>query len=311
MLDAHFPNITNTLLVRDFRVAAFDSRWFVDTHSHKLYELLFCWEGDVTEWVNNEEIRFQSGDVLLLRPGERHRTFNHSMNNFSFIAIHFDLDDAELRPLLNRSRVGYIRKSELGDSRLLSYVHYFESLVQSALVQNRYRREAEQLSIDLSAADKLALQGYILLAISEVVKRFESLDHYAQNEYAASASHFEIEMANKIATLIENNVYSAISVNEIASRIGWSRSQCTKIFKKVYGQSPRQYLSAIKLKKAKELLLESELSVDKIAEILGFSSISHFSRQFKRWAGFPPNRYRPKQSLGNAALATNGQKTGT
>jgi AraC family transcriptional regulator len=65
---------------------------------------------------------------------------------------------------------------------------------------------------------------------------------------------------------------------------------------KIYSMSPRRYLSEYKLKKAKELLLHTNLSIEEIAEQLYFSSSFHFSKQFRRWTGVSPTHFRPKHS---------------
>ncbi|MDQ6421853.1 helix-turn-helix transcriptional regulator [Paenibacillus sp. LHD-117] len=64
------------------------------------------------------------------------------------------------------------------------------------------------------------------------------------------------------------------------------------MFTKVYGLSPCQYLTRRKWSKAKELLAGSNLTVYAIAEQLGFRSVNHFSRQFRRWMGMSPMQYR-------------------
>jgi len=101
-------------------------------------------------------------------------------------------------------------------------------------------------------------------------------------------------------------MYTDIKIEEIANHLNLSRSQCYKVFTKVYGMSPRQYLTQLTLNQAKRHLLDNELTIEEIAEKLGFSSISHFSRQFKRWTGVSPSQYRPRIHLN----PTNGNWTG-
>nr|WP_059046793.1 AraC family transcriptional regulator [Paenibacillus rubinfantis] len=84
------------------------------------------------------------------------------------------------------------------------------------------------------------------------------------------------------------------TVAAVTAGLGYSASSCNRIFRSVYGMSPRQYLSALKLKKAKLLLMEPELSVEAVSMRLGYKDIAHFSRQFKRWTGESPGKFRAR-----------------
>ena len=64
------------------------------------------------------------------------------------------------------------------------------------------------------------------------------------------------------------------------------------IFKEVTGFSPIQYQNNLKIQEAKSLLLKTDVSVEYIADILGYSSIAHFSKQFKAHTNLSPLNYR-------------------
>ncbi|HSB95478.1 MAG TPA: helix-turn-helix transcriptional regulator, partial [Spongiibacteraceae bacterium] len=51
-------------------------------------------------------------------------------------------------------------------------------------------------------------------------------------------------------------------------------------------------MDRLRMQRSKELLAETELTIDDIADILGFSAPSVFSRAFKGWTGYPPSKYR-------------------
>ncbi len=53
-----------------------------------------------------------------------------------------------------------------------------------------------------------------------------------------------------------------------------------------------EYLSIVQIRKAKELIIHTPMTIEEIAIELGFASLSHFSRQFKRWTGFNPQQFR-------------------
>lgn len=61
--------------------------------------------------------------------------------------------------------------------------------------------------------------------------------------------------------------------------------------------SPIEYFNSLKIAEAKKLLRREELSVSRIADMLGYLSIHTFSRAFKRYVGFSPTEYR--KSIGD------------
>lgn len=83
-----------------------------------------------------------------------------------------------------------------------------------------------------------------------------------------------------------------ISIERLAHDIGISPTQLRRNFQKWFGASPREYLNRLRLEDARRLLETTELSVNDIAEHIGFLSPPHFSRLFKHTFGMPPAQYR-------------------
>lgn len=88
-----------------------------------------------------------------------------------------------------------------------------------------------------------------------------------------------------------------LKIEPLIESLGISSGYGLEVFKSVYGISPRKYLSELKLHEAKVLIQQSHLSLSDIAERLGYSHLSHFSRQFKRWTGMSPIAYRKQVSM--------------
>ena len=68
------------------------------------------------------------------------------------------------------------------------------------------------------------------------------------------------------------------------------------MFKNATGQTPREYLINHRTKKARQLLMNTELSIVDVAYQSGFSSHAHFSTQFRRLVGTTPQAYRKHSS---------------
>lgn len=105
---------------------------------------------------------------------------------------------------------------------------------------------------------------------------------------------FENEMIEQIILYINENIYSALNVEDLCEKFAISRSSLQSLFRNNIGLSPKEYISNLKLKKSKELIKESKYTISEISAILGFSSIHYFSRRFKQKFGMNPTDYADK-----------------
>jgi AraC-like DNA-binding protein len=83
-----------------------------------------------------------------------------------------------------------------------------------------------------------------------------------------------------------------ISAAEIARAAGLGRTQLFAQFRRALNDSPRQYLLALRLRAATQLLRDTRLSVSEAAEGTGFPDLAHFNRSFRRHFHTTPARYR-------------------
>ena len=83
-----------------------------------------------------------------------------------------------------------------------------------------------------------------------------------------------------------------LSLGQVAKAVNTSTFYFCKLFKKVTGINFTDYLSRVRIEKAKNLLLNPNLRISEIAYEVGFQSLTHFNRVFKKIIGQSPTRYR-------------------
>ena len=88
------------------------------------------------------------------------------------------------------------------------------------------------------------------------------------------------------------NINKDIDIKGIATNLGISYSLFRKAFKEYTGYAPAQYIQELKLRKAKELLAETNYTVKEISYELNFSSYEYFLSFFKKRVGHTPMEYR-------------------
>jgi|GEM_PF-603614 len=91
-----------------------------------------------------------------------------------------------------------------------------------------------------------------------------------------------------------------ISLQEMAARLHMSESNFSKLFKKYAGSSFSEYVTGIRMKKAKELLRKPDAKVYEVALRSGYQDQRYFSQIFRRWTGLTPTEYRQRLGLSAA-----------
>ena len=96
----------------------------------------------------------------------------------------------------------------------------------------------------------------------------------------------------KVAQLMEDNIEKPLSLDEIAAATGLSRRQIERLFKRHLNCVPKRYYLQMRLRRARELLLQTSMPIIDITTACGFQSPPHFSRCYRAQFGCPPSAER-------------------
>lgn len=95
---------------------------------------------------------------------------------------------------------------------------------------------------------------------------------------------------------MQRNCDRAITTAEVAKHVGYSTNYFVTIYKSVSGISPMAYHEKLRIEKAKNFILTTNLSMSEVADELGFDNLYSFSRYFKRLTGYSPLEYRTENN---------------
>ncbi len=102
----------------------------------------------------------------------------------------------------------------------------------------------------------------------------------------------------QVVARMEANIEDPISPARLASEAGMSPRQLERLFARYLGRSPKRYYMEIRLERARNLLLQTEMSVMEIALASGFASAAHFSKCYRATYGCTPYRERGAAAAG-------------
>ena len=148
---------------------------------------------------------------------------------------------------------------------------------------------------DEKMADLVTSFGERLLSCETMNEAMELLHEYfnqISSKYKKMKS-LSTEVADAI-NYINSNYDKSISLQAVSEHVSVSPNYLTSLFKKELNLSFIDYITEVRIKKSKELLLDTYMKSYEIAEKVGFSDGSYFSRTFKKITGVRPNEFRRK-----------------
>ena len=137
----------------------------------------------------------------------------------------------------------------------------------------------------LKARIKNLIESRILLRKKFTTEPFATLTEI-------SPSKTDEMLFKKAYAIVEKNLNNAnFEVNDFAFEIGMSRTQLYRKIHAISGQSVKEFIRIIRLKKAAELLVTQENNISEVAFSVGFNSLSYFTTSFTDYFGMNPSKY--------------------
>ncbi len=231
--------------------------------AHPVFELTYVDSGSLHSVIDGQDLLMQQGDILICPPGQWHMQYADIGVAPCFVTITFSLKDWDYGPLTNRVFSGNPR-----------YSHLLQQMLQ----------EQEAPGIN---ADELLVS--LLTQLLILLQRHGTTP--AQPSTALPVGSSENQIIQRAQQYITAHVREKLTVPDIAKGIDVSASYLTALFNKHLQISPGEYLRRIKLQESKQMIREGNMNMTQIAAELQYSTIHHFSRQFKEKFGITPSEY--------------------
>jgi AraC-like DNA-binding protein/ligand-binding sensor protein len=114
------------------------------------------------------------------------------------------------------------------------------------------------------------------------------------NQILVRRSNAEPPVITRARQFIHEHQHEELSLGQVAKAVHTSTFYFCKLFKKATGINFTDYVSRVRIEQARQLLLNPNLRVSEIAYEVGFQSLTHFNRVFKRIVGQSPTQYRAR-----------------
>ncbi len=216
------------------------------------YDLTVVKKGVLYYVCNDGIVSLKPGDIILMRPGEIRQRLD-STTYSDYASFNFYTD-------MDLSSLPGIIKESLNaevDTLLIACDQIYDRMSENYLEETAY------------------IVGALLFYLRENIANLQMKP-----------------LALKIKNYIQKNYAEKITLQSISEKFHFSASYCNSIFKKENNKPIVDYLIEERLRKAKELLVHTNLPLPQIAAKVGYEDYNYFSRLFKKNTCYTPMQYR-------------------
>ncbi|MBQ8849687.1 MAG: helix-turn-helix domain-containing protein [Clostridia bacterium] len=251
-----------------------------NTHTHDFIELIYILSGRGREIIDGKTYEVGRGDLLFINYGSTH-AFSFE-EKASYINICFSPETVGENIITPENAFSLLSLTAFNEMRCdsdggkLSFFGDERRAVEEVLrgMLREYRGRAYSWNT--------VMESYLNILIAYMLRKTE-----------AGVGREEIGNTwRELSEYIDKNLNSKLTLSALAGKCFYNPSYFSRVFKEKFGMSLVEYVTRRRLDHALELLRDSELSVDEISELSGFSDRSGFYHAFSKYIGGSPSDYR-------------------
>ena len=262
----------------------------VKPHWHYFAEIIRIISGKLEVNVDDKVYRMREGDALLLLPSSVHSmasVTNRPEDAPVYYVVKFDLNHFPGNASYAPSSADIFKFAKSKNMPV-----FFEARQSDTMRMDRILRSSVyEMQQYLYGADVI-LKAHLYLIIYGIVRYWIDLGLDINECPISPKDSYGIDT---ISEYIDSHLNENIRVTDLAALCHVSYSGFAAKFKDVYGMSCKEYIEQMRMFKAEEYLLFTNMEISEISELTGFSDSSHFIHSFRDYKGITPKQYRMKR----------------
>lgn len=266
-------------------VVCFSNLRYCPPFLHKLefIKIVYVWSGSVSLYIDGRKYELTSGNFCIITPGVKHTVFSNND------------EDMIINILMRVSSFSDAFSSILREQNILTeffwkilYIrHSNRVLIFTCKNDPKLDRWVEKMFDECGRGEgcsNLLMKSYVMIFLGIVMR--EHLDALHAEELTD-----QVYVMPEIIQEIRDNLRT-ITLEELGKKFHMNEEKLKQYIVKESGYTWRHLLRDLRLRKAVELLGNTQMSMEKIVEEIGYSSMSNFYRSFREQFGKKPSEFR-------------------
>lgn len=260
------------------------------------HQWMFCTSGKAYYEAEGITHELTTGTLLLIEPDIAHSFWIDDDNPAIIKWVHFDLeyrkDVYDIDQLVCNNRSGYF-DDVLPSKELIRQCYIFEGRFELPTTMQIANIEAVDAAInEILACYKSHKITWQLVAKANLMLILQSVIEQLGDHKSLLGQPDHSDLVKEICNYINSNYHNKLTRANLANYFGYNEDYIGKLFKAEMKQTMSVYINKLRIDKAKELLAHTDLSVQNISELVGFSDVFYFSKKMKTLTGNTPSQWR-------------------
>ncbi len=240
--------------------------------THNYFELTYVDRGQLQTQVDNQVYEMNEKDLMIYGPGQFHSQYVLDQQSCSYVTILFEMDTIMFEEESDQYRL------------ILNKIFHYDKKIHTLI----------KTFIQESTTELPYMNSLMLCLLQETVVRllqYEFIGQRNERPVTDMRQHYQDALLEQMLEYIEKNISEPLTVEEICQKFSLSRSSLQLLFRENLNQTPKKYISDLKLERARQMICESKYTFSEIALMLGFTSIHYFSKAFTQKYHMSPSEY--------------------
>ena len=245
--------------------------YYFKGEKHQSFELTYVDTGVLYTEVDGTEYILHEKELMIYGPGQYHTQWTNDSQTASYVTIIFNMEN--ISPDLPEG--------------------WYNDLINRTFPYNKKTYTLIKTLVQESTTGAPYMDSLMHCLLTETIIRLLQGVYTVPSPQPSSVvrQNYQDELFDRIIAYVETKICEPLTIAEICQQFSLSRSSLQILFKNAVNQSPKKYISDMKLEKSCQMLRENKYTISEISLKLGYSSIHYFSNAFNQKYHISPSEY--------------------